>query len=69
MRSARAIGTLIFVLSCLIAANALVRTQHATVSANSSASAAADDIATRAHKLHFSTYVIDTHDDTTQRFL
>ncbi len=29
----------------------------------------ADDIAARAHKLHFSTYVIDTHDDTTQRFL
>ena len=39
-----------------------------TVSANSSASAGADDIAARAHKLHFSIYVIDTHDDTTQRF-
>jgi membrane dipeptidase len=30
--------------------------------------AAADDIAERAHKLHFSSIVLDTHDDTTQRF-
>jgi membrane dipeptidase len=30
---------------------------------------AADDIADRAHKLHFSSIVLDTHDDTTQRFL
>jgi membrane dipeptidase len=28
-----------------------------------------DDIAARARKLHFSSIVIDTHDDTTQRFL
>ena len=27
-----------------------------------------DDIAARAHKLHFSSIVLDTHDDTTQRF-
>lgn len=27
-----------------------------------------DDIADRAHKLHFSSIVLDTHDDTTQRF-
>jgi membrane dipeptidase len=31
-------------------------------------SASADDIAERAHKLHFSSIVLDTHDDTTQRF-
>jgi membrane dipeptidase len=30
--------------------------------------AAADDLAERAHKLHFSSIVVDTHDDTTQRF-
>src|SRR5262249_5488374 len=30
--------------------------------------AAADDVAERAHKLHFSSIVLDTHDDTTQRF-
>jgi membrane dipeptidase len=29
----------------------------------------ADEIATRARKLHFSSIVVDTHDDTTQRFL
>jgi membrane dipeptidase len=28
----------------------------------------ADDIAERAHKLHFSSIILDTHDDTTQRF-
>ena len=28
-----------------------------------------DDLAARAHKLHFSSIVVDTHDDTTQRFL
>jgi membrane dipeptidase len=28
----------------------------------------ADDISERAHKLHFSSIVLDTHDDTTQRF-
>ena len=31
-------------------------------------SASADDIAERAKKLHFSSIVLDTHDDTTQRF-
>ncbi|HJX96479.1 MAG TPA: hypothetical protein VJ324_12720, partial [Candidatus Acidoferrum sp.] len=30
--------------------------------------ATGDDIADRAKKLHFSTIVLDTHDDTTQRF-
>ena len=69
MRLARAIAVFAFAVACLIATNALVRTPHASVSANTGASAAADDIAARAHKLHFSTYVIDTHDDTTQRFL
>ena len=29
---------------------------------------AGDDIAERAKKLHFSSIVLDTHDDTTQRF-
>ena len=33
-----------------------------------SASARADDISERAHKLQFSSIVLDTHDDTTQRF-
>src|SRR6516164_237603 len=28
----------------------------------------ADDIADRAHQIHFSSIVVDTHDDTTQRF-
>jgi membrane dipeptidase len=55
MRSARAI--FLFATLFLFATNALVR------------STSADDIAARAHRLHFSTYVIDTHDDTTQRFL
>src|ERR1700722_10021588 len=31
-------------------------------------SARADDISERAHKLHFSSIVLDTHDDTTQHF-
>jgi membrane dipeptidase len=31
--------------------------------------AVGDDLATRARKLHFSSIVVDTHDDTTQRFL
>src|SRR5258708_14395069 len=30
--------------------------------------ASADDLAERAKKLHFSSIVLDTHDDTTQRF-
>src|SRR5260221_10441265 len=33
------------------------------------ATVAADDISARAKKLHFSSIVVDTHDDTTQRFL
>jgi membrane dipeptidase len=33
------------------------------------ASVTADDISARARKLHFSAIVVDTHDDTTQRFL
>ena len=33
-----------------------------------SATASGDDIAERARKLHFSAIVLDTHDDTTQRF-
>src|SRR5580704_17736495 len=69
MRLARAIAVLAFAVTCLIATNALVRMPHASVSANTNASAAADYIAARAHRLHFSTYVSDTHDDTTQRFL
>lgn len=32
-------------------------------------SASADDLAARARKLHFSSIVVDTHDDTTQRLL
>src|SRR5450631_2551059 len=54
MRPARAIflSAVIF----LLATNAFVR------------SVPADDIAERAHKLQFSSFVIDTHDDTTQRF-
>ncbi len=53
MRSARAV--FLFTAIFLLATNALVRTVPA------------DDIATRAHKLQFSSIVIDTHDDTTQR--
>jgi membrane dipeptidase len=53
MRPARAI--FLFTVVFLLATNALVRTIPA------------DDIAARAHKLHFSSLVIDTHDDTTQR--
>jgi membrane dipeptidase len=33
------------------------------------AAVTADDISTRAKKLHFASIVVDTHDDTTQRFL
>ena len=55
MRSARAIVLLIAVL--LLATNAFVRTVPA------------DDVAERAHKLHFSSIVLDTHADTTQRLL
>ena len=55
MRSARAIG--LFTALFLLATNAFVRTVPA------------DDIAERAHKLHFSSIVLDTHADTTQRLL
>src|SRR5271170_3531467 len=41
---------------CLIAATVFTRV------------APADDISDRAHKLHFSSIVLDTHDDTTQNF-
>ncbi|MGC2802339.1 MAG: dipeptidase [Candidatus Acidiferrum sp.] len=47
----------ISLLACLLAAGFLI-TQIAT----------GDDIADRARKLHFSSVVLDTHDDTTQRF-
>src|SRR6201998_4928612 len=33
------------------------------------ATGAGDDLGARARKLHFSSIVVDTHDDTTQRFL
>jgi membrane dipeptidase len=42
---------------CVVAASLLV------------ANVTADDISARARKLHFSSIVVDTHDDTTQRFL
>ena len=54
MRLARAV--FLFAALFLVATNAFVRTVPA------------DDISTRAHKLHFSSIVVDTHDDTTQRF-
>ena len=44
-------------LACLVAVGFLV-----------SQAATGDDIADRARKLHFSSIVLDTHDDTTQRF-
>src|SRR5947209_20205905 len=44
------------VLSCVLTATLLVR------------GSAGEAIADRAHKLHFSSIVLDTHDDTTQRF-
>jgi membrane dipeptidase len=53
MRSARVI--FLFTVVGLLATNAFVR------------SVPSDAIAARAHKLHFSSFVIDTHDDTTQR--
>jgi membrane dipeptidase len=57
MRHTRSVGLCVF--GCLIGAAAFL--PH-------TASAAADDIFERAHKLHFSSIVLDTHDDTTQRF-
>ena len=48
-----------------------ILTLGALVSAGAFLAAAvtADDISARARKLHFSSIVVDTHDDTTQRFL
>ncbi len=40
----------------------------ACIAATAGRSTRADDIAERARKLHFSSIVLDTHDDTTQRF-
>jgi membrane dipeptidase len=54
MRPARAI--FLFAVIFLLATNVFVRPVPA------------DDVSERAHKLHFSSFVIDTHDDTTQRF-
>jgi membrane dipeptidase len=49
----------------LVASAALCAVGGALVTA----SPRADDISARARKLHFSSIVVDTHDDTTQRFL
>jgi membrane dipeptidase len=57
MRHIRTVGLCVF--GCLIAAAAFTRLAPSIV---------ADDISERAHKLHFSSIVLDTHDDTTQRF-
>jgi membrane dipeptidase len=54
MRPARAV--FLFVAILLLGTHVFVR------------SVPADDFAERAHKLQFSSFVIDTHDDTTQRF-
>ena len=51
MRPARAI--FLFAVIFLLATNVFVRPVPA------------DDVSERAHKLHFSSFVIDTHDDTT----
>src|SRR5712671_7580312 len=53
----RRIVALLCVLVCAMTGALLVR------------GSAADDIAERAHNLHFSSVVLDTHDDTTQRLL
>jgi membrane dipeptidase len=58
MRQARAV--MLWLVSGLLIVTGLVRVF--------SASAHADDISERAHKLQFSSIVLDTHDDTTQRF-
>lgn len=52
----RRIAALVCVAACAVGGAVAVR------------STAADEIAERAHKLHFSSIVLDTHDDTTQRF-
>jgi membrane dipeptidase len=57
MRHTRTVGLCVF--GCLIAAAAFTRLIPSIV---------ADDISERTHKLHFSSLVLDTHDDTTQRF-
>ena len=53
MRSARA------AITAIVFCTAILFTQRT----------AADDVADRAHKLHFSSIVLDTHADTTQRLL
>src|SRR4029077_11626435 len=58
MRHARWVTFCLF--TGLLAVTGLVRVFSAT--------AWADDISERAHKLQFSSIVLDTHDDTTQRF-
>ena len=57
MRHIRTVGLCVF--GCLIALAAFTRLVPSIV---------ADNISDRAHKLHFSSIVLDTHDDTTQRF-
>jgi membrane dipeptidase len=57
MRHIRTVGLCVF--GCLIAAAAFT-CLIPTITA--------DDISDRAHKVHFSSIVLDTHDDTTQRF-
>jgi membrane dipeptidase len=52
----RRIAAFVGVVACVFGGAVLVR------------STVADDIAERARKLHFSSIVLDTHDDTTQRF-
>ena len=52
----RRIAAFVCVVACVLAGVTRVR------------SISAEEIAERAHKLHFSSIVLDTHDDTTQRF-
>jgi len=52
----RRIAAFVVVVACVFGGAVLVR------------GTSADDIAERARKLHFSSIVLDTHDDTTQRF-
>src|SRR5215475_4390424 len=57
MRHARV--AVLCVLCCALSVSVFVK---------STSRVSADDISARAHKLHFSSIVLDTHDDTTQRF-
>jgi len=52
----RTAAVVLWAVCCLIAGAVLTR------------AAAVDEISAQAHKLHFSSIVLDTHDDTTQRF-